>query len=157
MDADAGKVAGLFLGSEPGGPILRAETVEAVAGQGLVGDRYFSSDGGHHPTQEITLFAQEDIEAARAESGLDIDELDLRRNVMTVGVDLTALVGGAVRIGDVVVDQLTSNPPCAHLQRLAGKQLLQPLVERGGLRGRIAQGGTIREGDPIEHLPRDVS
>lgn len=148
-----GRVVGLFVSAEPGGPMQRVSAVEAVAGGGLVGDRYFAADAEHDPGDEITLFAREDVAAARDESGVDIAESDLRRNVMTDGVDLRALDGAAVRVGAVVVASLETNPPCAHLQRLAGKPLLAPLVDRGGVRGRIVQGGIIREGDPVERLP----
>ena len=60
--------------------------------------------------------------------------------------------GTALAVGDVVVDTIEANPPSAHLQELAGKPILAPLVLGGGIRGRIRQGGTIREGDPVRWL-----
>lgn len=146
----AGRVAGIYVGMSPGAPMRRVTSVEAVAGAGLRGDRYFAEDDDHEPTEEITLFAREDVEAGAAESGIDIIPGDMRRNIMTDGIDLQAAVGSSLRIGEVVVDSLEANPPCAHLQRLARKQLLEPLVDRGGLRGRLVEGGVIRDGDPIE-------
>jgi len=147
----AGTVGAVFIGGQRGGPVHRIAAVEAVAGSGLVGDRYFA-EVDHDPLDEITLFAREDVQNARNDSGIAIDETDLRRNVLTTGVDLAALVGATIRVGEVVVDALTDNPPCAHLQRLAGKPILKPLVGRGGLRGRIVRGGVIREGDQVERL-----
>lgn len=148
-----GQVGAVFVGAQPGGTVQRIPSVEAVAGSGLVGDRYFASDVDHDPREEITLFSDEDVRSARDESGIPIDHTDLRRNILTTGVDLPGLVGATIRVGEVVIDSLEDNPPCAHLQRLAGKQILAPLVGRGGLRGRIVTGGTIREGDPIERVP----
>lgn len=148
-----GRVAGIYLGMSTGAPVRRVPSVEAVAGAGLRGDRYFTEDPAHDPTEEITLFAREDVAAAAADSGLRITPGDMRRNIMTDGVDLASALGGRVRIGDVVVDSLEANPPCARLQRLARKQLLEPLVDGGGLRGRLVEGGVIREGDPVEVLP----
>lgn len=147
----AGTVGAVFIGAQRGGPVQRVAAVEAVAGCGLVGDRYFS-EVDHNPLEEITLFAREDVQSACSDSGITIDETDLRRNVLTAGVDLAALVGATIRLGEVVVDSLTDNPPCSHLQRLAGKPILEPLVGRGGLRGRIVRGGAIREGDPVERV-----
>jgi MOSC domain-containing protein YiiM len=147
-----GRVAGIYVGMSPGAPMRRVSFVEAVAGAGLRGDRYFAEDDDHDPPEEITIFSREDVEAAAAESGIDITPGDLRRNIMTAGVDLQGAIGGRLRIGDVVVDSLEANPPCAHLQRLARKALLEPLVDRGGLRGRLVVSGPIEEGDPVEIL-----
>ncbi len=146
-----GQVAAVFLGPEPGGPMRRVASADAQAGSGIVGDRYFGN-GGHDPSEEITVFAREDVDEANDDADVAIDATDLRRNVMTAGIDLRELHGTALRIGDVVVDSLEANPPCSHLQELAGKPLLRPLVSRGGVRGRIRVGGTIREGDRVEWL-----
>ena len=155
MDAGTqGQVVGLFVGPEPGGPMQRLAAVEAVAGRGLVGDRYFAADD-HDPTEEITLFSREDVAAANEAGDVTIDELDLRRNVMVSGVDLRELRGTTLQVGEVVVDAIEHNPPCAHLQRLAGKPLLAPLVGGGGVRGRIRRGGAIREGDLVRWLTDD--
>ena len=148
-----GQVGAVFVGARPGGAVQRIPSIEAVAGSGLIGDRYFTSETDHDASEEITLFSEEDVRRARDESGLAIDPTDLRRNIMTRGVDLPGLVGATIKVGEVVVDSLEDNPPCAHLQRLADKPILAPLVGRGGLRGRIVTGGTIREGDPIGRMP----
>lgn len=146
----AGRVAGIYLSMSTGAPMRRVPAVEAVAGSGLRGDRYFTEDPDGDPTEEITLFAREDVDAAVTDSGLAITPGDMRRNIMTEAVDLGDAVGGRLRIGEVVVASLEDNPPCARLQRLAGRAILEPLVGRGGLRGRIVAGGTIRDGDAVE-------
>lgn len=149
-----GVVAGLFVGAEPGGPVEAVDEFVAVAGRGIRGDRYFDAGGnGPDPTEEVTVFAAEAIEAARQASGVAIDDRDLRRNIMTRGVEVAALIGTTFRVGDVVIEGLEDNPPCAHLQQLAGTPLLEPLVGAGGLRGRIVTGGTVRAGDPVETVP----
>ncbi len=146
-------MAGLFLGPDPTGPMQAADEVTAVAGRGLRGDRYLHDPAdGHDPAREITVFAAEGVRAARDVSGLDIRDTDLRRNVMTTGLDVDGLVGRRFRVGEVVVEGLEDNPPCSHLQRLADKPLLEPLIGHGGLRGRIVRGGRIRVGDPVVPL-----
>ena len=146
-------MARIFIGPEEGGPNEEIAEIEAVAGKGLVGDRYFQ-DGldEHHPSLEVTLFSAEGLEAGRADSGLDIEAADMRRNLMTEGIQLSDLLGRRFAAGDVVFEGLEENPPCAHLQRLAGKPLLKPLVGRAGIRARIVTGGTIRTGDAIRSL-----
>jgi MOSC domain-containing protein YiiM len=150
---NAGRVTRIFIGPEESGSIQEIAEVEAVAGKGLVGDRYFQdSDGAHDPALEVTLFSAEGLEAGRTESGLDIGAEDMRRNLMTEGVLLSDLLGRRFSAGEVVLEGLEENPPCAHLQRLAGKPLLKPLIGRAGIRARIVSGGTIRAGDEIRFL-----
>jgi MOSC domain-containing protein YiiM len=153
-DADTasrrGRVARIFIGPEESGPIQELASIEAVAGKGLRGDRYFD-DGNeeHDPALEVTLFSAEGLEEGRAASGLDIEAEDMRRNLMTEGVLLSDLLGRRFSAGEVVLEGLEENPPCAHLQRLAGKPLLKPLIGRAGIRARIVTGGTIKKGDEI--------
>ena len=151
--SQAGRVARLFIGPEESGPIQEIAEVEGVAGKGLRGDRYFDADeGAHDPSLEVTLFSAEALEEGRAESGLDITAEDMRRNLMTEGVQLSDLLGRRFSAGEVTFEALEENPPCARLQRLAGKRLLKPLIGRGGIRARIVTGGTIRAGDELRPL-----
>jgi MOSC domain-containing protein YiiM len=142
----------IYIGPEDGGPVGAQPSVAAVAGAGLEGDRYFQGDmpvEQRDPTEEITLVGIEGIRAAAEESGLDITPADVRRNIVTEGVDVQELIGKRFWVGDVEVEGLQDNPPCAHLQKLAGKQLLKPLMGRAGIRGRIVGSGTIKQGDAI--------
>ena len=145
----AGRVVAIYIGAEPQGPVRRVDEVNAVAGRGLEGDRYFRPAEGGTPDQEITLIESEAIEAAAEESSVDIEPADVRRNVLTAGVRLDELVGKTFALGDVEVEAIEPNPPCSHLQKLAGKPLLKPLARRGGVRGRNVKGGVLRAGDPV--------
>jgi len=149
MDA---KVVAILIGPEPQKPMREVPEVQAIAGAGLVGDRYFQGDVPEEerdPTDEVTLISSEGIAAAAAESGLDISPSDARRNIVTSGVEPSKLLGRRFWIGEVELEGLEDNPPCAHLQRLAGKQLLKPMLGRGGIRARILRSGSIRTGDPL--------
>ena len=139
----------IYIGPEPEGPVRRVGEVTAVAGRGLEGDRYFQPLENGTPDKEITLIESEAIETAAAESSVDIQPADARRNVVTAGVRLDELVGETFALGEVEVEAIEPNPPCSHLQELAGKPLLRPLARRGGVRGRIVKGGVLRAGDPI--------
>jgi len=144
-----GRVEAIFIGPEPELPMQSVAEVVAVAGRGLEGDRYFQAVENGKPTAEITLIESEGIEAAAAESGVEIQLEDTRRNVITSGVNLDELVGTRFHLGEVEVEALEENPPCKHLADVAGKPLLKPLARRGGVRGRIVTGGVIRAGDSI--------
>lgn len=149
------RVEGLFTGPEESGPIQQVDSVNAVAGFGIEGDRYFlmaQKADEVDPTEHITLFESEGIELTNAETDLDVRPVDMRRNVMTSGVALLDVIGKHLKIGDAIVEPLEDNPTCSHLEKLTGKALLKPMVRRGGVRGRIVSSGTIRVGDPIEVL-----
>jgi MOSC domain-containing protein YiiM len=80
--------------------------VRAVPGKGLEGDRYFEGTGTFSPLPrkpdfEITFIEGEKIEAFARESGLPFTARHARRNIVTEGVDLNALVGREFSVGDV--------------------------------------------------------
>ena len=78
---------------------------------------------------------------------------DARRNIVTTGISLNALVGKTFRVGPVECVGRRLAEPCAHLERLARPGLLRPLVHRGGLRADILSGGTVSIGDEISAIP----
>jgi hypothetical protein len=152
-----GSVEGLYLAPMAEAACVAVEAVEAVAGRGLRGDRYFDGQGtfgtlgaaGH----ALTLIEAEAIETLAREDGIDLDPADARRNVVTRGVDLNALVGRHFMVGEAEIRGSRWCEPCAHLQRLATPGVLRGLVHRGGLRAEVVRGGTIRRGDQVRPLP----
>jgi MOSC domain-containing protein YiiM len=145
-----GQVAGIFIAAASGAPIQPLDEVKAVAGRGLTGDRNFYGEGdGHDPADEITLIAAEGLERARTDHGLDLAPGEHRRQVVVEGVDLLALVGRTVRVGEVEVAVLADNPGCRHLQNLVGKPVLRGLRRHGGVRGEILRSGVLRVGDAV--------
>ncbi|MDQ3986415.1 MAG: hypothetical protein M3280_07955 [Actinomycetota bacterium] len=150
---DQAKVALICIGPDPQGPMRRVEWVEAIAGSGLRGDRYFqdatADSGNNDPTLEVTLVELEGIKDASASSGIDITPEDTRRNIVTSGINLDDLLGRRFRIGPVELEGLEQNPPCRHLETVSGKKLLKSLIHKGGIRARILRSGTLRRGDPL--------
>ena len=132
------------------------ETAEAVAGEGLRGDRYGAGVGAaqfkgrRSPEKEVTLIASEAIEAANRESGLTIQHLDTRRNLLTSGVPLNDLVGKTFRVGSVVLKGLELAEPCGYLEKRTYPGIKAALKRRGGLRCRIVASGSLNIGDLIE-------
>lgn len=146
-----GVVAGLLMAPGAEAPLERVPVAEAVAGRGLEGDRYATGDGTFSGTgrgYELTLIESEALDALAAE-GLEISWEGARRNVVTRGIGLNALVGRRFLLGDVECVGRRLAEPCSHLQRLAPAGILGGLVHRGGLRADILGSGTIRIGDPV--------
>jgi hypothetical protein len=128
------------------------DSVELHAGRGIAGDRYFDGTGTFSTSekhgQELTLIEGEVLDAL-GEEGLELTPADARRNVVTRGVDLNALVGREFALGTARCIGRRLCEPCSHLQRLTGRALLRPMVHRGGLRADILTSGVVRVGDAV--------
>ena len=150
-DRAGGVVTSLLVAATAEAPLERVATAEAVAGRGLTGDRYADGAGtfsGRGRGYELTLIEAEALDALAA-AGIEITSEDARRNVVTRGIDLNALVGHRFRVGEVECAGRRLAEPCAHLQRLAPAGVLSGLVHRGGLRADILRGGTMRVDDSV--------
>jgi hypothetical protein len=149
-EAGHGAVAGLLVTPEAEAPLVAVDSVVAIAGVGLEGDRYGAGRGtfsGPGRGYQVTLVEAETLEE------LQLPWERARRNVVTRGVALNPLVGRRFRVGEVECVGRRLAEPCAHLERLSGPGLIRPLVHRAGLRADIVSGGTIRLGDAL--VPRD--
>ena len=149
-----GTVVLLAVAPQAEAPMQLVTQARALPGRGLEGDRYavgagtFSPRGGHKPGYELTLIAAEVVEELTARDAR-LDFASTRRNVLTRGVDVNALVGRDFTIGDVRCRGLRLAEPCAHLERLTGPGLLRPLIHRGGVRVDILSEGLLSTGSTI--------
>jgi MOSC domain-containing protein YiiM len=75
---------------------------------------------------------------------------EARRNVVTRGIDLNALVGRRFRVGKVECLGQRLCEPCSHLEHLTTKGALRALIHRGGLRADVLSDGEVTTGAPIE-------
>ena len=128
--------------------------VRAVPGRGLEGDRYFIGAGTFSPNPqkadfEITLIEKEKVDEFARDSGLPFSASQARRNIVTEGVDLNALVGREFYIGQVRLRGIRLCEPCAHLAKMSIPETLKGLAHRGGLRAQILSEGNICAGDVI--------
>jgi MOSC domain-containing protein YiiM len=122
-------------------------SVRAVAGHGLEGEYHWSADP--EPGQSLTLIAAEALEGLRADTGIELSHEASRRNLLTRGIDLNALVGRRFTVGGVECTGIDLCQPCNHLAKLTERGVLRGLVYRGGLRADILGGGEIAVGDAV--------
>ncbi|TFV76951.1 MOSC domain-containing protein [Blastococcus sp. CT_GayMR19] len=152
-----GTVEGLAVAPAAEAPMQLLEVAQARAGHGFEGDRYaagagtFSSRGGRRPGYDLTLIAAEVLDEM-ATAGQPLEFAGTRRNVLTRGIDVNALVGRRFRIGDVLCEGRRLCEPCVHLDRLSGPGILRPLIHRGGLRADVLTDGEIRLGAPVRSV-----
>ena len=148
----AGVVEALLTAAHAEAPVQTHSSVELRAGRGIVGDRYFDGTGTFSASekhgQQLTLIEGEVLDAL-GEEGLELTPVEARRNVVTRGIDLNALVGQEFQIGAVRCIGRRLCEPCSHLQRLTGAALLRAMVHRGGLRADILTSGIVHVGDAI--------
>ncbi len=132
----------------PSDALAPVESVRAIAGHGLEGDRYFFP-GGAKPGEALTLIEAEVL----ADVGLAGPQA--RRQVVVRGVRVNDLVGRRFRIGEIECLGVELCEPCLHLQGLTRPGIIKDLVHRGGLRADILSSGTISVGDRL--LEDDVA
>jgi hypothetical protein len=145
IEAGTGSVASLLIAPDAEAELVAVDEAVALAGRGLEGDRYALGRGtfGGGRGYQLTLVESEVLD----EIGLPWAEA--RRNVVTRGMELNALVGRRFRVGSAECIGRRLAEPCAHLEKLARPGLLRPLVHRGGLRADVLTDGRIRPGDDI--------
>jgi MOSC domain-containing protein YiiM len=150
MNNFAMTVEHIYLAGKAGEAQVEAQSIHVVVGTGIKGDRYFAAKD--EPGQNITLVEAEEIEAFCTESGRMIDFSCTRRNLVTRGVRLNALVGQEFTIGTVRLRGVELCEPCRSLgKRLATADLssaavVKRLLNRGGLRADILCSGSIAVG-----------
>ena len=155
MSQITGTVASLHLHPARSGEPLRAvDSIEVVAEQGIVGNgRYFgrrSRSTGQPSKRQVTLIERELVAEHAATLSLEtIDPGVVRSNIEAVGVDLIALLGREVRVGEAVLLFYEARTPCEKMDRIC--QGLRALMEdrRQGVLAQVVRGGVIRVGDLI--------
>ncbi len=125
----------------PSEALAPVESVRAVAGQGLVGDR--KANAGTRPGGALTLIEAEALE------DVGLTGVESRRQVVVRGVRLNDLVGKRFRVGEVECEGVELCEPCLHLQSLTRPGVIDDLLHRGGLNADILNDGTIAVGDPV--------
>ena len=126
-----------------------ADEVQATVGEGLLGDRYQNAGGA----RQVTLIAEESLAAIAAFLGRDrVEPADLRRNIVTRGVNLLALKGARLRVGEAVLAVSGECHPCSRMEETFGPGGYNAVRGLGGITARVVAGGRIALGDAIVRL-----
>ena len=124
-------------------PMIEVNEVEYVAGQGLVGDRYF----GEKPDSkgQITFFALEVHRQLCEKFGKpDTPPSVYRRNVITEGLGLNALVGKEFELQGIRFLGTEECRPCYWMDQAVAPGAEETMKGKGGLRAKILNNGTLR-------------
>ena len=145
----AGKVEWIGLRPARDEAMIATGTVQAIAGAGLVGDRYKGGSG----KRGITLIQAEHLPAIAALAQRpDLTPALLRRNVVVSGIPLIALKQRRFRIGTAVFEGTGECDPRSRMEDALGPGGYNAMRGHGGLCARIVEGGTFGLGDALEAL-----
>lgn len=143
-----GAVTAIFVAPAAGAPAEARDEARALPGSGLEGDRHTTGDGtfpSGMPGSALTLIESEVCESFDP----PLEASEHRRNIVTRGIDLNALVGHEFTVGDVRCRGMRLCEPCTVVDRYASRPVLRALVHRGGLRADIVSEGVVRLGDAV--------
>ena len=125
------------------------DVAEAVAGQGLVGDRYRVALGGRGK-RGVTLIQAEHLPAIAQLSGHGaVSPAMFRRNLVVQGIPLIALKDRRFRVGEVLLEGTGPCDPCSRMEAALGPGGYNAMRGMGGICARIVEGGTLRRGDAV--------
>ena len=155
---DLGVVEGIAIADHAAGPMRLVPAARAITGYGLEGDRYakragtFTPRSGQGVGYDLTLIEAEVLDDLSLPDGTRLQFAETRRNIITRGIDLNALVGQRFKVGEVECIGRRLCEPCAHLERLTRKGVLRGLIHKGGLRADILGEGTIEQDATVQAL-----
>jgi MOSC domain-containing protein YiiM len=150
-----GQVIAIYISAAAEDPMQSVAEARLETGRGIVGDRYYRESGTFseklkdNPAREVTLVESEQIAYYQQTTGMPLGYGTLRRNIVTGGIDLNALVGRRFRIGEVIMEGVRLCEPCAHIARLVAEEVLTEMVHRAGLRAAVVSDGTVRVADSV--------
>lgn len=148
----------IIIGKEAKKPLEYVQTIHAVAGKGLEGDRYFYGKGTFNKPQlsqsvrEISILPYESLQICNKRLDSKLNFLDLRRNLIIKDLDYEVLKNKEFTIGTATFRIVRTCPPCRYLSRLLGEDIMEGLKYIGGVRATVVKSGIISVGDGLVAL-----
>jgi len=122
--------------------ISKVDSIECIAGSGIVGDRYFNHKEDYKG--QITFFDFKVHQRICDNFDLpDLDPANYRRNVITSGIDLNELIGKRFTIQGIEFEGSEECRPCYWMDESVKPGVHEALKGFGGLRARILNDGRL--------------
>jgi MOSC domain-containing protein YiiM len=151
-----GRVEWIGLRPARKAPVESVAAVEVITDSRLLGDHVRPKPGGK---RQVTLIQHEHLASVAGFLGLSepVDPARLRRNLVVSGLNLLALKGRRIQIGEAVILDITGEcHPCSRMEEELGLGGYNAMRGHGGLTARIVQGGWVRVGDAVVVLTTPV-
>ena len=154
------QVLAIYVCPDKGLDMKRIDSVKAIKGIGLEGDRYALNKGVYSKSKpkirHVSLIAIEAIETANKGLKKPFYPSDTRRQIVTEGIDLNSLIGKEFKVGDVIMRGTELCDPCRRPSILSKKPGFETaFFGRGGLRAEVLSSGVICTGDPINLIHKE--
>ncbi|VXB11444.1 MOSC domain protein [Burkholderia sp. 8Y] len=145
----AGRVVWVGLRAARRVPLVEVQSARASTEEGLAGDHY-SRKGGN---RQITLIEAESLRAIASHLGRErVTPFELRRNVVTEGINLHALKDRQFRIGSALLEMTGECHPCSRMEETFGVGGYNAVRGFGGITARVVEEGMIEVGSSVEPL-----
>lgn len=133
-------------GKTESAPLEIVQQVDAIAGKGLMGDRYASKNG----KRQITLIQWEHLTVIASLLHKDfIAPESLRRNIAISGINLLALKNKQFRLGSALLEYSGLCEPCSKMEETFGPGGYNAVRGHGGITCKILESGQIALGDSL--------
>lgn len=131
-------------------PARRAEMVPVP--QVVIGPRGLDGDHGASDKRAVTLIQAEHLPVVGAMLGREVEAAMLRRNLLVSGLNLAALKGREIRIGETVLEITSICAPCSRMEETLGHGGYSAMRGHGGWCARVVAGGLITLQDTVTPL-----
>ena len=144
-----GRIAWIGIRPARREPMVTLEAAELDPDRGLAGDRYTKRGA-----RQVTLIQAEGLAAIASHLGLgEVRPEDIRRNIVTTGINLLALKRRRLRLGEAVIELTGECHPCSRMEEVFGTGGYNAVRGFGGVTARVVAPGTLRVGDDVAPEP----
>ena len=149
-----GSVVAICISQTAGGKMQQVNEVRAIAGSGLLGDRYCYGKGSFNKknpgTRQVTLMNSIFF------ANTNFQYFESRRNIFTKDVELMWLIGREFKIGTSTFKGVKYCDPCNRPSKLSShwESFQEIFFDRGGLVAEVLENGVIRVGDTVIPPPK---
>lgn len=139
-----GKIIAIAISEKRGTKKQCIDTAMLIKGFGVENDAH---GGDWH--RQVSLLPKEKIDEFKSR-GANVSFGDFGENIVTQGIDYSALQPGAVLVCGEVILQLTQKGKECHAHCEIYKQVGDCIMPREGVFARVLKGGQVTAGDEIE-------
>ena len=140
--AGLGRVTWIGLRPERRAEMVSVERAELSA-SGLVGDH------GRPGKRAVTLIQAEHLGVIAGLAGREVTPELLRRNIVVSGINLLALKGAVVALGDARIEISGPCHPCSRMEEALGHGGYSAVRGHGGMCATVFEPGAFAVGDAV--------
>lgn len=119
--------------------------------EGLMSFDGLSGDRARAGKRAVTLIQQEHLAAIGSYLGRGpVNPETLRRNLVVAGINLAALKGREVQVGEAILRFTVICAPCSRMEEALGKGGYSAVRGHGGWCAEVVHPGRIRLGDAVQ-------